>query len=412
MAFHQKNAGHYSSFPTYFPCQSCCDTWIPSLSLLLPLSCPTHATLRQLHWSYHYLFPSRASTHPHRHNGRSSRRDPRCSPRVLQGRRAVHPPLPEAYEKNFLPRVSILWCIFKLTRLVSLADQKEFLKLCQAVGIGFGVMGAVGFVVKLSAFLLLPPSSKSVKANLSILQYTFLSTVFSSAQRNNVYSFSTAFLIWEREYPGLRKWCSFWNEMGRRRGESWKRWVKNRYRCVYFSIFSSLFREYEWDAIACLIDWFWDTFEDIEKHGRGKCCACAGLSWRCVICAVCVLVSLRLFDRECNRNESLMLVKECIHLHTSIGLLRMLGRWELGPVGLLHRRQNAFLLGAYPYKSVWRDEPSWCILFIIHTHLVGCVVQPPARCTNPWPSYSQGEPVSTVCLARAFRPSNYSLNIV
>lgn len=42
----------------------------------------------------------------------------------------------------------------KLTRLVFpfLADQKEFLKLCQAVGIGFGVMGAVGFIVKLSAF--------------------------------------------------------------------------------------------------------------------------------------------------------------------------------------------------------------------------------------------------------------------
>ncbi|KOS20962.1 putative protein transport protein Sec61 subunit gamma [Escovopsis weberi] len=28
-------------------------------------------------------------------------------------------------------------------------DQKEFLKLCQAVGVGFGIMGAVGFVVKL-----------------------------------------------------------------------------------------------------------------------------------------------------------------------------------------------------------------------------------------------------------------------
>ncbi|KKP03710.1 protein transporter Sec61 subunit gamma [Trichoderma harzianum] len=40
----------------------------------------------------------------------------------------------------------------KLTRSclsLFLADQKEFLKLCQAVGIGFGVMGAVGFIVKL-----------------------------------------------------------------------------------------------------------------------------------------------------------------------------------------------------------------------------------------------------------------------
>ncbi|KKA27297.1 hypothetical protein TD95_003143 [Thielaviopsis punctulata] len=28
-------------------------------------------------------------------------------------------------------------------------DQKEFLKLCQAVGVGFLIMGAVGFLVKL-----------------------------------------------------------------------------------------------------------------------------------------------------------------------------------------------------------------------------------------------------------------------
>ncbi|KPM34342.1 hypothetical protein AK830_g12229 [Neonectria ditissima] len=28
-------------------------------------------------------------------------------------------------------------------------DQKEFLKLCQAVGVGFLVMGAVGYIVKL-----------------------------------------------------------------------------------------------------------------------------------------------------------------------------------------------------------------------------------------------------------------------
>ncbi|CAG7555015.1 hypothetical protein FVEN_g11350 [Fusarium venenatum] len=28
-------------------------------------------------------------------------------------------------------------------------DQKEFLRLCQAVGVGFLIMGAVGYVVKL-----------------------------------------------------------------------------------------------------------------------------------------------------------------------------------------------------------------------------------------------------------------------
>jgi preprotein translocase subunit Sss1 len=30
------------------------------------------------------------------------------------------------------------------------ADRKEFVKICQAVGVGFLIMGAVGYVVKLS----------------------------------------------------------------------------------------------------------------------------------------------------------------------------------------------------------------------------------------------------------------------
>ncbi|KAM5347018.1 hypothetical protein ACJ41O_010023 [Fusarium nematophilum] len=32
-------------------------------------------------------------------------------------------------------------------------DQKEFLRLCQAVGVGFLIMGAVGYVVKLGTSL-------------------------------------------------------------------------------------------------------------------------------------------------------------------------------------------------------------------------------------------------------------------
>lgn len=90
----------------------------------------------------------------------------------------------------FPPSYVFPWDVFILTRLVFflLADQKEFLKLCQAVGIGFGVMGAVGFVVKLSAFLFPPLSIHSLfkKANLSILQYTFLSTASSSAQHKEM----------------------------------------------------------------------------------------------------------------------------------------------------------------------------------------------------------------------------------
>jgi hypothetical protein len=34
---------------------------------------------------------------------------------------------------------------------ILLADYREFLKISQAVGVGFLVMGAVGFIIKLSA---------------------------------------------------------------------------------------------------------------------------------------------------------------------------------------------------------------------------------------------------------------------
>jgi protein transport protein SEC61 subunit gamma-like protein len=39
--------------------------------------------------------------------------------------------------------------LFLLLTHYSAADQKEFLRLCQAVGVGFLIMGAVGYVVKL-----------------------------------------------------------------------------------------------------------------------------------------------------------------------------------------------------------------------------------------------------------------------
>lgn len=74
----------------------------PSLSCLLQLT-------RLLCQSSLILFYSRLFTPTSiRHNGRSSRRDPRRSPRVLQGRRAVHQPLPEAYE---IPHTTLM-CLF------------------------------------------------------------------------------------------------------------------------------------------------------------------------------------------------------------------------------------------------------------------------------------------------------------
>lgn len=39
--------------------------------------------------------------------------------------------------------------LLPLLTYYSAADQKEFLRLCQAVGVGFLIMGAVGYVVKL-----------------------------------------------------------------------------------------------------------------------------------------------------------------------------------------------------------------------------------------------------------------------
>lgn len=43
------------------------------------------------------------------------------------------------------------------------ADRKEFTKICQAVGVGFLIMGAVGYVVKLSRTF--PPPPKSALAD-------------------------------------------------------------------------------------------------------------------------------------------------------------------------------------------------------------------------------------------------------
>jgi hypothetical protein len=38
--------------------------------------------------------------------------------------------------------------------IYSIADRREFVKISQAVGVGFLVMGAVGYLVKLSKFSL------------------------------------------------------------------------------------------------------------------------------------------------------------------------------------------------------------------------------------------------------------------
>ena len=66
--------------------------------------------------------------------------------------------------------------------IASTADQKEFTKLCQAIGIGFLIMGVVGYVVKLSKALL--PSLAGCSRKLIVAKSTYRSTKSSSAARS------------------------------------------------------------------------------------------------------------------------------------------------------------------------------------------------------------------------------------
>ncbi|KAK6714351.1 hypothetical protein SNK04_005297 [Fusarium graminearum] len=55
-------------------------------------------------------------------------------------------------------------------------DQKEFLRLCQAVGVGFLIMGAVGYVVKLVHIPLTTPSSEAHKRSRDTLMRFWMAT--------------------------------------------------------------------------------------------------------------------------------------------------------------------------------------------------------------------------------------------
>ncbi|KAG6027946.1 hypothetical protein E4U19_001757 [Claviceps sp. Clav32 group G5] len=48
-------------------------------------------------------------------------------------------------------------------------DQKEFTKICQAVGTGFVVMGVVGYVVKLSTYKQAPDVSSVMTNEISLV---------------------------------------------------------------------------------------------------------------------------------------------------------------------------------------------------------------------------------------------------
>lgn len=44
------------------------------------------------------------------------------------------------------------WMIRSLLTTLTIADKREFLKISQAVGFGFLIMGAIGYFIKLSEF--------------------------------------------------------------------------------------------------------------------------------------------------------------------------------------------------------------------------------------------------------------------
>jgi len=52
-----------------------------------------------------------------------------------------------------------------------LADRREFMKISQAVGMGFLIMGAIGYFIKLSASTCTTPRRQ--QSNNHALQYTF-----------------------------------------------------------------------------------------------------------------------------------------------------------------------------------------------------------------------------------------------
>jgi len=108
-------------------------------------STPTHDTRKLLHrpattapTSLHPPYPSKTTNQ----NGPTSERTPRNPPRLPQRREAspLHPPPTPAHylAKHLTPLVFASQFINRCTK----PDRREFIKISQAVGIGFLIMGA------------------------------------------------------------------------------------------------------------------------------------------------------------------------------------------------------------------------------------------------------------------------------
>jgi hypothetical protein len=110
------------------------------------------------------LLPSPPATTPEhssltRHHVRNNKRHRRHPSRVPSRRLPVPQPLHQAYvpstpahapTSSSAPDKAGFGEQLQLTQSTPLADKREFIKISQAVGFGFVIMGAIGYIIKLS----------------------------------------------------------------------------------------------------------------------------------------------------------------------------------------------------------------------------------------------------------------------
>lgn len=98
---------------------------------------------------------------------------------------------------------------------------------------------------------------------------------------------------------------------------------------VYIFLFSFLFHGYEWDAIACLIDWFWDKMRAFKKQSREVLSLrCGDLMMRDV-CDLCFYVFEAILQRKQSKQRCQREFDARQGVHTSSQWLAVM----LGEVG-------------------------------------------------------------------------------
>jgi protein translocase SEC61 complex gamma subunit len=117
----------------------------------------TNDTHFHLSLSFHQTLHTDIHTYSN-HVVKPNARDHGDAPRVHQGRHSIHQPLHVCCLHLFLPPCCPFYSsLFSYRMLItphthSKPDKREFLKIGQAVGVGFLVMGVIGYIVKLSKY--------------------------------------------------------------------------------------------------------------------------------------------------------------------------------------------------------------------------------------------------------------------